>query len=107
MVLQVHKEFYQYTGDKTFKADPRSKTKGIDTKSLASKFAKSLILQMDQSCIKSSKKFIKYGYSPVKIMPYYTGQQDMTMNTTWCIKIYLVTDICKELLVEIYYKSLW
>ncbi len=60
------KEFYQYTGDKTFKADPIPKTKGIDTKALASKFSKSLLNQSGTE----------------NISPYYMGQQDMTMQTS-------------------------
>lgn len=61
------KEFYQYTGDKTFKADPIPKTKGIDTKSLASKFAKSLL---------------KPSNGPGVPTPFYMANQDMTMQTS-------------------------
>ena len=61
------KEFYQYTGDKTFKADPIPKTKGIDTKSLASKLAKGLLAQSN---------------GPGVPTPFYMANQDMTMQTS-------------------------
>jgi len=59
------KEFYQYTGDKTFAKDPLPKKK-FDTKSIASNIAKGLLNKSDTPAVK----------------PFYMGSQDMTMNTT-------------------------
>ena len=51
------KEFYQYTGDKTFAKDPLPKKK-FDTKSIASNIAKGLLNKSDTPAVK----------------PYYMGQ---------------------------------
>jgi len=58
-------EFYQYTGDKTFAQDPIPKKK-FDTKSAASKIAKSLLKPSDGPGVET---------------PFYMANQDMTMQT--------------------------